>query len=78
MLIGNGSSTEAYAAVKAGTWYAIYNSDIKGMGSKSAELGIAAASGEEVNPVFDTTTLLNPKGTKDVVGDLMGDYSDLG
>jgi ribose transport system substrate-binding protein len=78
MLIGNGSSKEAYAAVKAGTWYAIYNSDIKGMGSKSAELGIAAANGEEVNPVLDTTTLLNPKGTKDVVGDLMGDYSDLG
>lgn len=77
-LIGNGSSKEAYAAVKGGTWFAMYNSDIKGMGSKSVELGVAAANGETVNPVLDTTTLLNPKGTKEVVGDLVGDYSDLG
>jgi ribose transport system substrate-binding protein len=77
-LIGNGSSTEAYAAVKSGKWFAIYNSDIKGMGSKSAQLGIDAANGIEVDSVFDTTTLLDPNGTKDVVGDLVGDYSDLG
>jgi ribose transport system substrate-binding protein len=77
-LIGNGSSKEAYAAVKDGTWFALYNGDIKGIGKKSAELGIAAANGETVNPVFDTSTLLDPKGTKEVVGDLMGDYSDLG
>jgi ribose transport system substrate-binding protein len=77
-LIGNGSSTEAYAAVKSGKWFAIYNSDIKGMGSKSAQLGIDAANGVDVDPVFDTTTLLDPNGTKDVVGDLVGDYSDLG
>ena len=77
-LIGNGSSTEAYAAVKSGKWFAIYNSDIKGMGSTSAQLGIDAANGKDVNPVFDTTTLLDPNGTKDVIGDLVGDYSDLG
>lgn len=77
-LIGNGSSKEAYAAVRAGTWFALYNADIKGIGVKSAELGIAAANGEKVNPVFDTSTLLNPKGTIDIIGDLKGDYSDLG
>jgi hypothetical protein len=48
------------------------------MGSKSAQLGIDAANGVDVDPVFDTTTLLDPNGTKDVVGDLVGDYSDLG
>ena len=48
------------------------------MGSKSAQLGIDAANGKSVDSVFDTTTLLDPNGTKDVIGDLVGDYSDLG
>jgi ribose transport system substrate-binding protein len=78
MLIGNGSSKEAYAAVNSGAWFGLYNGDIKGIGKKSVELGIAAANGETVNPVFDTSTLLDPMGTKDVVAGLVGDYSDLG
>lgn len=78
LLIGNGSSKEAYAAVNSGKWFALYNGDIKGIGKKSAELGVAAANGETVNPVFDTSTLLDPMGTKDVVAGLVGDYSDLG
>lgn len=78
LLIGNGSSKEAYAAVNSGKWYALYNGDIKGIGKKSAELGVKAANGETVNPVFDTSTLLDPMGTKDVVAGLVGDYSDLG
>lgn len=78
LLIGNGSSKEAYAAVKSGKWFALYNGDIKGIGKTAADLGVKAANGETVNPVFDTSTLLNPMGTKDVVADLVGDYSDLG
>jgi len=78
LLIGNGSSKEAYAAVNSGKWFGLYNGDIKGIGKTSADLGIKAANGETVNPVFDTSTLLDPMGTKDVVAGLVGDYSDLG
>lgn len=76
-LIGNGSSTEAYANVKSGKWFGLYNSDIKGMGVKSVEIGLAQANGQKPNPVFDTQTLLDPHGTKAIIGDLMGTYSDL-
>ena len=76
-LIGNGSSTEAYANVKSGKWFGLYNSDIKGMGAKSVEVGLAQANGQKPNPMFDTQTLLDPHGTKAVIGDLMGTYSDL-
>ena len=76
-LIGNGSSTEAYANVKSGKWFGLYNSDIKGMGAKSVEIGLDAANGKNPNPVFDTQTLLDPHGTASVIGDLTGTYSDL-
>jgi len=76
-LIGNGSSTEAYANVKSGKWFGLYNSDIKGMGVKSVEIGLAQANGQKPNPVFDTQTLLDAHGTKAIIGDLMGTYSDL-
>ena len=76
-LIGNGSSTEAYANVKSGKWFGLYNSDIKGMGVKSVEVGLAQANGQKPTPMFDTQTLLDPHGTKAVIGDLMGTYSDL-
>jgi ribose transport system substrate-binding protein len=77
-LIGNGSSKEAYTAVRSGKWFALYNSDIIAMGTKSVEIGLAQANGQKPNPVFNTQTLLDPHGTKDVIGTITGAYSDLG
>ncbi len=77
-LIGNGSSTEAFAAVNDGSWFALYNMDVKGMGSKSVELGLQDAKGELDNPSFNTQELRDPKGTKDVIAEFESSYSDLG
>lgn len=76
-LIGNGSSEEAFEGVNAGTWFALYNMDVVGMGSKSVEMGLAVAAGESTIRSFDTQTLLNPRGTKDVLAGLTSSYSDL-
>jgi len=77
-LIGNGSSTEAFAAVNAGKWYALYNMDVAGMGSKSVEFGLQQAAGTLTNPSFNTQTLRDPHGTKDVIAQYTATYSDLG
>lgn len=77
-LIGNGSSKEAFAAVNDGSWYALYNMDVKGIGSKSVELGLQAAAGSLDNRAFNTQDLRDPKGTKDVIAEFESSYSDLG
>lgn len=76
-LIGNGSSEEAFEGVNSGAWFALYNMDVVGMGSKSVEMGLAVASGESDVYSFDTQTLLDPRGTKDVIAGLTASYSDL-
>lgn len=76
-LIGNGSSKEAFAAVNDGKWYALYNGDIVGIGSKSVELGLQQASGTLTTPYFDSQTMRDPHGTKDVLAPYTGAYSDL-
>jgi len=76
-LIGNGASTEAYANVKSGKWFALINMDTKGMGAKAVAVGLAQANGQKPNPSFDSSTLLDPHGTKAIIGDLTGSYSDL-
>lgn len=77
-LIGNGASKEAFAAVNDGSWYALYNLDIVGIGAKSVELGLKKAAGTLDNPVFDIQKLRNPLGTKDVIKGLTSVYTDLG
>ena len=77
-LIGNGSSKEAYAAVKAGKWFALYQSDVKGMGAKSFLQGYYAARGLKINPSFNSQKLMNPFGTAANLGSNTGEYSDLG
>lgn len=77
-LIGNGSSVEAFKAVNDGTWFALYNMDVGGMGAKSVELGLAAANGENPNPSFNIQDLRDPHGTKDVIAPYSSKYSDLG
>jgi ribose transport system substrate-binding protein len=77
-LIGNGSSKEAFDAVNSGQWYALYNMDVEGMGSKSVENGLANAAGTLENPAFNTQDLRDPHGTKDVIANYTSSYSDLG
>lgn len=77
-LIGNGASVEAFEAVRDGRWFALYNLDTVGMGSRSVELGVERANGGTPNPVFDIQTLRDPRGTVDVLTGFEPAYSDLG
>lgn len=77
-LIGNGSSKEAFDAVNAGEWYALYNMDVNGIGSKSVENGLAASAGTLDNFAFNIQELRDPHGTKDVIAEYTPTYSDLG
>lgn len=76
-LVGNGSSTEAFEGVRSGEWYALYNSDIFGIGSTSVEQGLRAAAGEDVDPV-NIQELRNPLGTVENIEEFEPAYSDLG
>jgi ribose transport system substrate-binding protein len=76
-LIGNGSSKEAYAGVQSGKWFACYNLNVPGMGSKSVQYGLIASHGSSVNP-YNVQQLANRLGTKDVIGNSTSQYSDLG
>jgi len=78
MLIGNGSSTEAFDNVNSGDWYALYYMDLDGMGKTSVDVGVLAANGESPPTSFNTQELHDPHGTKDVLADVEGIYSDLG
>ena len=76
-LIGNGASEEAFAAVNSGQWFALYNMDVVGLGAKAVEMGLAVASGQSTVRSFDTQTLRDPHGTKDVLAKYTPAYSDL-
>lgn len=77
-LIGNGSSTEAFAGVNDGTWYALYYLDLVGMGAASVDIGVLAANGQNPPNAVNTQLLHDPHGTKDVLADVEAVYSDLG
>lgn len=77
-LIGNGSSTEAFDGVNSGKWFALYDMDVNGMGTKSVEIGLAAAMGQNPAPVFNTQELRDPHGTKANIAEFTSSYSDLG
>ncbi len=77
-LIGNGSSTEAFKNVNSGKWYALYYLAIPDMGKTSVDVGVLAANGESPPTSFNSQELHDPHGTKDVLADVEGAYSDLG
>ena len=76
-LIGNGSSEEAFAGVNSGQWFALYNMDVVGLGAKAVEMGLAVASGQSNVRSFNTQTLRDPHGTKDILASYTSAYSDL-
>jgi ribose transport system substrate-binding protein len=77
-LIGNGSSKEAFDAVNSGKWFALYYLDLEGMGRTSVDVGVLAANGESPPNSINSQELHDPHGTKDVLADVEGIYSDLG
>jgi ribose transport system substrate-binding protein len=77
-LIGNGSSTEAFEAVNSGKWFALYYMDLEGMGRTSVDVGVLAANGESPPDSINSQEFHDPHGTKDVIADVEGIYSDLG
>jgi ribose transport system substrate-binding protein len=77
-LIGNGSSKEAFDAVNNGKWFGFYYMDIPDMGKTAVDVGVLAANGETPPTSFNSQTLHDPHGTKDVIADTTGVYSDLG
>lgn len=77
-LIGNGASCEAFEAVSAGKWYALYNLDTVSMGYESVILGSEIANGGTPALVINSQELRDPKGTADVIAGYECAYSDLG
>jgi ribose transport system substrate-binding protein len=76
--IGNGGSTQAVDAVKSGKWYATYDDPEHTAGELATALGLARARGATV-PVANSERLLAPGGglgTKSVLADVIGQYSD--
>jgi len=48
------------------------------MGKTAVDVGVLAANGESPPTSFNQQTLHDPHGTKDVLSDVEGVYSDLG
>ena len=78
-IVGNGSSKQAVTAVQDGDFYAVYVFAEKTAGAKAAEMGLAAARGEEVDPAYvgyDELTPFGVLGTKENLDGYTGEYSD--
>lgn len=75
-LIGNGGSTQAVNAVKAGQWYATYYIPETTDGYTAAKLGIQKALGQSVPTATNSATLGPALGTKTALQNVQGQYSD--
>jgi ribose transport system substrate-binding protein len=78
-IVGNGSSTQAVTAVQDGDFFAVYVFAEKTAGAKAAEMGLAAARGDKVDPEYlgyDELTPFGVLGTKDNLEGYTGEYSD--
>lgn len=77
--VGNGASKQAYEAVQSGRWYGTYALPEKQEGAKAAELGLAAARGEDVpesTVACKALTDYDCLGTKETLAGKTADYSD--
>lgn len=77
--VGNGGSTQAFAFIKAGTWYGTYDVPEKKEGGKAAELGLLKARGGNPPAASNACTVLTTfecLGTKATLASLTADYSD--
>jgi ribose transport system substrate-binding protein len=77
--VGNGGSTQAFAFVKAGTWYGDYDVPEKAEGAKAAQLGLDKARGESVpdsEVACQVLTTFACLGTKQTLQGQTATYSD--
>lgn len=77
--VGNGASTQAFEGVQSGAWYGTYALPEKQEGRRAAELGLAAARGEDVPEstlACEELTDYDCLGTADTLAGQTADYSD--
>lgn len=77
--VGNGGSTQAFAYVKKGTWYGVYDVPEKSEGAKAAQLGLDKARGQNVptsTVACQALTTFSCLGTKKTLQGQTADYSD--
>ncbi len=79
LIVGNGSSIQAVTAVQNGQFFAVYVFAEKTAGAKAAEMGLAHARGELVDPAYlgyEDLTPFGVLGTKENLEGYEGEYSD--
>ncbi len=77
--IGNGGSTQAFAAVMSGAWFSVYDVPEKSDGALAAQYGLAKARGQAVpdtTVVCKALTTFSCLGTAQTLKGLTADYSD--
>jgi ribose transport system substrate-binding protein len=77
--IGNGGSTQAFAGVDSGAWFAVYDVPEKAEGALAAQYGLEKARGESVpdsTVACQALTSFSCLGTKQTLKGLTADYSD--
>jgi ribose transport system substrate-binding protein len=77
--IGNGGSTQAFAGVDSGAWFAVYDVPEKAEGALAAQYGLEKARGESVpdsTVACQALTTFSCLGTKQTLKGLTADYSD--
>jgi ribose transport system substrate-binding protein len=77
--IGNGGSTQAFAFVKSGAWFGVYDVPEKSDGALAAQYGLAKARGQAVpdtTVICQTLTTFSCLGTAQTLKGLTADYSD--
>lgn len=78
LLVSNGASRQAVAAVREGRWFATYYVPERSAGAKAAEVGLGKARGKDVPEVTISTDLGSNGGlvTKNTLGKVKGEYDD--
>lgn len=77
--IGNGGSTQAFAGVRSGAWFGVYDVPEKAEGALAAQYGLDKARGRSVpdaTVACQALTSFRCLGTKQTLQGLTADYSD--
>jgi ribose transport system substrate-binding protein len=77
--VGNGGSTQAFAAVTSGAWFGVYDVPEKSEGALAAQYGLDKARGKSVpdsTTACQALTTFQCLGTKTTIQGLTANYSD--